>query len=105
MGEKAVKKQPYLEYVYLECGCESPNHTIRLRLEGAHPKKLYGPTLDLEVVTPPQAGFWRRLGSFLKGDDCAYIGPDVVVTRESAERMRDLLDRYLLELDKYEVGG
>lgn len=92
----------------IQCSCGSPMCALHYKLwmpTGA----IKDPALYLELSIAPVPKFWDRLKNGLKyifkGQDCAYLGFEHVYDGESARQQRALLDRFIVEWEKYYGEG
>lgn len=84
---------------FVACSCGGVNHAFCLHYWPA--QKDEEPSLYLEVNTPHKVGFWERLWSFLKGNDCCYLGSEVIYTPEEAKKHIEVLQTYVDAYEKH----
>lgn len=89
---------------YLECVCCSPDHLFQMCLHDEYNGE--EPILYTEVQLRQYRRWYKRLWIAVKyffGYQCRYGHWDCFsFERETAVQMRDMLNRYLEKLDRYE---
>jgi hypothetical protein len=92
-------KIPDMEREYIECGCTSSEHSVRVTLD-THPKY---PAVYIDVQLCRSHGFWGRLWlavRYLFGRQCRFGHWDeVMVSGEEVRKLHALLGRHLGQWD------
>lgn len=94
-----------MEAHYYDCSCHSSDHTLRFTLHEEHmgdEPALYS-DVQLCQYRPWYARIWPAI-KYVFGYECRYGHWDCFLfEKETAIRMRDLLNRYLKMLEEHEA--